>query len=71
MTSVSFRFPARQLAVLLASTLALSACAYAMPNPTPPYSMGHLGPGDPTVNRIGGPDGLAFKLPNPRYYNPS
>jgi hypothetical protein len=49
----------RTLALLTAAAV-LSACAYARPNPTPPYFTGRDGPGDPTVNRVGGPTGLSL-----------
>jgi hypothetical protein len=50
----------RFLALLLTAALVLSACAYARPNPTPPYFTGWDGPGDPMVNRVGGPSGLSL-----------
>ena len=50
----------RSLTVLLIVAVTLTACAYAQPNPTPPYFTGQYGPGDPTVNRVGGPQGLSL-----------
>src|SRR5271154_4005681 len=50
----------RSLTVLLIAAVTLTACAYAQPNPTPPYFTGQYGPGDPTVNRVGGPQGLSL-----------
>ena len=54
--------------VALASAgLLLTGCSYARPNPTPPFSTGQYGPGDPTVNRVGGDGGLWFGFGNPVY----
>ncbi|MGD0431871.1 MAG: DUF3576 domain-containing protein [Acetobacteraceae bacterium] len=62
----------RSLALLLTTALMLSACAYARPNPTPPYFTGQYGPGDPTVNRVGGPEGLSLTFDtNPNGVEPS
>ena len=36
----------------------LGGCAYMKPNPTDPTFMGQGGPGDPTITRIGGNEGL-------------
>jgi hypothetical protein len=46
--------------MMLAVALALTACAAAKPNPTPPYFSGHDGPGDPMTNRVGGEAGLSL-----------
>ena len=59
----------RSLTVLLIVAVTLTACAYAQPNPTPPYFTGQYGPGDPTVNRAGGPQGLSLTF-SP-YMNPA
>jgi hypothetical protein len=62
----------RPLTVLLIVAVTLTACAYAKPNPTPPYFTGQYGPGDPTVNRVGGPEGLSLMFGpymNPAYYS--
>jgi Domain of unknown function (DUF3576) len=48
---------------LLLCALAPTACDHARPNPTPPYIMRN-GPGDASVNRVGGPDGaVIFRYP--------
>jgi hypothetical protein len=59
----------RPLTILLVAAVTLTACAYAQPNPTPPYFTGQYGPGDPTVNRVGGPQGLSLTF-GP-YVNPT
>ena len=57
--TISMKF----LLTLLVSALALTACAYVRPNPTPPNFI-HNGPGDPYVTRLGGPDsGVIFRYP--------
>jgi hypothetical protein len=43
----------------LLCVLALTACAYSRPSPTPPDYI-RYGPGDPTFNRAGDPDSGAF-----------
>ena len=51
-----------QVAPLLCA-LALTACTYARPNPTPPYVIPG-GPGDTSFTRAGGPDsGEIFRYP--------
>jgi hypothetical protein len=51
----------RPVIVPLCAAFILTACAYATPNPIPPYYDGAGGPGDPTVNRAG------FWMPMPAY----
>jgi hypothetical protein len=52
----------RLLIVPLCAAFVLTACAYATPNPIPPYYDGQGGPGDPTINRAGYPP-----MPVPAY----
>jgi hypothetical protein len=61
MRTKSIQSSVRHLIVPLCAAVALSACAYATPNPIPPYYDGQSGPGDPTVNRAG------FWAPTPAY----
>jgi hypothetical protein len=63
------RFPGlsvRLASAALLSALALSACSWTRPNPTPPGIIPQ-GPGDPSFSRLGGPDsGVIFKFPADR-----
>ena len=45
-------------AMLAALSAVLAGCGYAKPNPTDPRFSGIGGPGDPTVNTLGGEGGL-------------
>src|ERR1700722_14577138 len=55
----------RQVVPLLCA-LALTACANARPNPTPPYIIPG-GPGDSSFTRLGGPrSGVIFQYPPER-----
>jgi hypothetical protein len=60
----SLLLSSRSLAILLAGALALTACSYAKPNPTPPNynGLGSGSPGDASVaSRLGGEDsGIVF-----------
>jgi hypothetical protein len=48
----------RPMAALLSGALILTGCAYSRPNPTAPNLIPQGGPGDPTVSRLGGDEGL-------------
>jgi Domain of unknown function (DUF3576) len=58
---MAMRFPmlaARPLGALLSCALVLTACGYSRPNPTNPNVIPQGGPGDTSVSRIGGDEGL-------------
>jgi len=57
----------RPWAAPLIGAIALVACSYAKPNPTPPNFAGIGSGGDTTANRAGGADsGILFTYPKPR-----
>ena len=62
-----FRYSVGPWAAPLIGAIALIACSYAKPNPTPPNFSGIGGTGDTTANRAGGEDsGILFVFPRPR-----
>ena len=69
-TPVMIRFirnPVRPWAAPLLGAVALVACSYARPNPTPPNFAGLGSGGDVTANRAGGADsGILFIFPRHR-----
>lgn len=50
----------RPWAAPLLGAIALMACAYSKPPPTPPNFTGIGGPGDPTTSRLGGDEGFVL-----------